>query len=151
MTPLLSGCDFLRCALGKPTSKDIEAARAARTAVVAPAPVEAEADTSAAKVVAPADVPAPASSESAAKAAPAATARYSVIVGSFRKPVNADRLADRLAGAGEKEISKFTLSNGFTVISVLDTDSFLAARNKLNAISATGLFPADCWILDKSK
>lgn len=161
---LLSGCDFLRSALGKPTSKDIEAARAARNAVVAPAPLEVAADTVAdtaseptpagavAKTAAPAGASGAAAKAAPAVAtAPAASARYSVIVGSFKTPGNADKLAQRLAAEGEKQISKFTLSNGFTVISVLDTDSFRAAKNKLNAVSAAGFLPADCWILDNSK
>lgn len=132
---LASGCDTVRSWLGKPTSADIEKARLEKAAA------EREAARKAAE-------------ESAKAAADLASvqpltqiARYNVVVGAFKNPDNAERLAAKMTKAGET-VTKIEFINGFTAISVLNTDDFHAACRKLNATQSSDDLPFDCWIYD---
>lgn len=132
---IASGCDTVRSWLGKPTSADIEKARlekdaAAREAArkAAEASAKDTIDLSSAKAVTP-------------------IARYNVIVGAFKVPENAERMAERMTKAGET-VTKISFNNGFTAVSILNTDDFHAACRKLNTAQSSDDLPYDCWIYD---
>lgn len=106
---LTSGCDFVRSALNKPTSADLELLRQENEArqkayqdSVAAAKAEKE------------------KMEAEKKAAPVLF-KYYVVAGSYKETVNADRCAETLRKDGY-EVTRFKFRNGFDVVAILGTD-----------------------------
>lgn len=134
-----SGCDTVRSWLGKPTSADIEKARLEKEAAERDAARKAASE---------------AAEESAKKtldlskvAVENPICRYNVIVGAFRNSDNAERMAAKMTKMGET-VTKISFVNGFTAISILNTEDFHAACRKLNSTQSSDELPFDCWIYD---
>ena len=134
---LLTGCDFVRSILGKPTSKDIARIRMEQEALR-----KAEKDSLAA--LAAKDT---LQAEKAARPA-APQYRYYVILGSFINYSNADRFMDKLTSMGYSPV-KFQFNNGFAAVGVEGTDNLPVAYEKCAALNGKDFLEDDMpWVYD---
>ncbi len=139
---LLTGCDFFRALVGKPTSEDIErmkqeaAAKArkqreldslnkARALELERARIEAE----------------------NAYLLDESAGRYHVIIGSFKVENNAARFLERLEKDGYTP-RKFKFNNGFDLVSVGVYDNYREALKAMNDVLEYDRCPEDVWVYD---
>ena len=132
---LFSGCDFFRSILGKPTSKEIEAAR-----------IEQEA-----KEVAKRDSIAKAEelARLAAEAARPVYSNYYVIMGCYKIPSNAQRYKAKLEARGY-DVTELRFKNGYDVLAVQGSESFREAYKHWYTMLERGDEPYDMWIYQTS-
>ena len=147
MLTLLSGCDYLRAALGKPTSADIEDMRIAqeieaKRVADSIARVEFVRD-SIAKVVADSL----ALQEAALSAIPR---NYYVIIGSYMEDKSVEECRNKLMGEGvESTVIQFR--NGFKLVAVGGFAKFSEAKVKMNQIRHLSETPEEVWIHKKKE
>lgn len=132
---LLTGCDFFRSILGKPTSSDIERIRLEQ------AERQKAVKDSLAAVRAAAD--------SAARAASYVRLnRYYVILGAFYNQSNADRFTRTLKSLNY-EVQVFDFRNGFHAVGVEGTDDLRVAYEKAYNLLGNDLLEGDFpWVYD---
>lgn len=128
---LLTGCDFVRGLLGKPTSKDIEALKmeqAARDKAVQDSIKAAkEEQEKVAQMLADSQE---------------AKAKYYVILGSFLEYANANSFADRLQKLGYEPV-KIDFKNGFRAVGVCGTDNLDEAYASMRKFIEKDFTPYD--------
>jgi hypothetical protein len=127
---LFSGCDFFRSILGKPTSKEIEAARIEREAA------EAARRDSIARAEELARL--------AAEARPVYS-NYYVIMGCYKIPANAQRFKSKLEAKGY-DVTELRFKNGYDVLAIKGSDTFREAYKHWYTMLERGDEPYDMWI-----
>lgn len=155
---LVTGCDFLRSIIGRPTSEQIEAKRAviekaesARQAVIDS--LKSIQQKSAADSLAVLDSLAKLNgtilegrqvSEDVKKSL---GNRYFIIIGSFYTKENADRLCATARSRGYNA-TLINYKNGFTAVGLNPSDTLMDVYESLVNIKKEDFCPADVWILD---
>jgi len=153
---LCSGCDMFRKMAGRPTSKDIEAKRAAilqreaeeKKALCDSSLAEEKGDSVSTNLT---------SDEAAAAAligerqlsedsAQALQYRYYVIIGTFRERSNALKLSSKAESLGYKP-ALIAYRNGYTAVGIAPADTLSDAYSALLTIRSGSLSP-EAWILD---
>lgn len=143
---LLSGCDFFRSLVGKPTSEELEVLR---LEAAAKAERQRHVEDSL-KAVAMAEEQA---LEQDSASAPALEPvkdndpRYHVIIGSFKEPGNAERFIALLKSKGYTPKS-LKFRNGFDAISIFSSDNYYKARQIMEDTVEFDFCPEDIWIYD---
>ncbi len=147
----LTGCDYIRSALDKPTSADLELLRAARERKAA--------ETALPVGAAPADtLPSAVESElqatetadgTAAVDIPVTGGPYYVVMGSFMEEENAGKLQAQLAQKGLA--SEVIPIRKFTIVGVGGFDTAEAARRQIPALKAFSKSPQDLWVYRNNK
>ncbi len=138
---LLTGCDFFRSIVGKPTSKDIERMRQEE---LAKARKQREQDSidriNALKL-----------QEAMAKEKEGyldeSAGRYHVVIGSFRVSDNAEKMYSLLEREGYKPF-KFKFNNGFEAVSVAAFDNYRDALDQMYKVMEFQYCPDDIWVYD---
>lgn len=134
---MLTGCDFFRSLVGKPTSKDLE-----RMRIEAQAKKQRQLDSiKKAKADSLALIAAQEAEKNALKD------RFYVILGSFKVHSNAERMYAFL------EKNNYTprtirFKNGFDVVSVASTNNLQEALRILDELLAYEYCPDDVWVYD---
>lgn len=151
---LLGGCDFMRSIAGRPTSKDIEAKKAAIAAdeLVQKARLDSlaavkklEADSLKAVNELPVLVDMVPVGKTGNKAV--LEHRYYIVIGAFSNAANAKRLADRYNSAGYESVL-LPYRSGFTAVALCPADKIAdlhASFLRLQADSAN--CPKEMWVL----
>lgn len=134
----LSGCDWIRKQLGKPTSEEL----AAMQAEMQRAKEQRMADSL--KQVAAMDsirlaeqAQLPYISE--------LTHKYYVILGSFKKDFNAENMVANLKKAGYSPV-RIALKNGFDMVAAVGCDTYSEASDEILKIEDNDLCPYDVWV-----
>ncbi len=139
---LVTGCDFFRSLVGKPTSKDLERMK---QEAVEQARKQRELD-SVNRVKALELEKAKAAAEQESKLDESA-GRYHVILGSFKVEGNADKMYALLEKNGyTPRVIKF--NNGFEVVSVAAYNNYHDALKAMNDVMEYEFCPEDVWIYD---
>ncbi|NLX41614.1 MAG: SPOR domain-containing protein [Bacteroidales bacterium] len=133
---LFSGCDFFRSILGKPTSKEIEAARIEQEAAEA-----ARRDS-----IARAEEQARLAAEAAARPV---YSNYYVIMGCYKIPANAQRLKAKLEAKGY-DVAELRFKNGYDVVAIQGSETFREAYRHWYTMLERGDEPYDMWIYQTS-
>lgn len=136
---LLSGCDFFRSLLGKPTSEDIE--RMKTEALEQARRKRAEDSLARAK----ADSLAFAQELEARKNR--LKGRYQVVIGSFREHANADKMLAMLEQRGYTP-QRIRFVNGFDAVAVAAFDGYRDALREMEALLEFEFTPEDIWVYD---
>lgn len=136
---LVSGCDFFRSILGKPTSDDLERMRIEEQAQARARFVQDSINR------AKADSIAYAQALEAAK--PKFNGRYLVVVGSFLTHSNAERMVALLTKEGYQP-QTIHFKNGFDGVAVVGYDSFRQAYRAIDDLIQYEFAPEDIWIYD---
>lgn len=139
---MLTGCDFFRSIMGKPTSKDLERMK-----------IEAQRQAEAKRKQDSIDM---AKAQEAARIAAAEAEarmlkeRYYVVVGSFKVPGNADRLFEviRKNGYGIRIIP---MKNGFSMVAAASTDNYREALKIMSDVKEFVFCPEDVWVYDSAQ
>lgn len=134
----LSGCDWIRKQLGKPTSEDL----AAMQAEFERAKAQRKADSL--RQAAAMDSIRMAQQEQLSYAEKI-THKYYVILGSFKKDFNAENMVAALKKAGYTPV-KIALKNGFDMVAAIGCDTYGEACNEILKIEDNDLCPYDVWI-----
>ncbi len=135
---LLSGCDFIRKSLGKPTSEDINRIRLEK--VVADA---AKADSIArVEAIKKAELDSLKILEEANR-----IKRFYILVGSFKVVENADRLAEQLQNKGF-DVRCFNITQGMTSVAICGNDDENAIKAKFEELKSDPDFKLDGYIYD---
>lgn len=153
---MLAGCDFVRSALGRPTSADIEAKRqvilednriAAEEKAKAEAAEKYSRDSLAAvNSFAGRETQMKLRSELPATIVSAPELRYCIIAGAFGTPSNAEKLQSDLAGRGfNAEILIYR--SGIRAVGVTPTDDIVELYDSYDRLVGEKIIPADAWIL----
>lgn len=136
---LLSGCDFFRSLLGKPTSKDIERMR-----------IEAEAQArkqrqldSINKAKAEAD----AIEAARLQSLKSLDKRFYVILGSFKVEDNATKMYAFLEKNGYTP-KTIRFKNGFDLVAVASFDNLQEALREMDKLLEFEYCPEDVWVYD---
>jgi len=157
---LCSGCDFFRTLAGRPTSSDIEAMRvelrareaaeAARLDSLERVRLEAE---KAARIAAATDTlqsmkgllrtPARFSGLSSGSVP---SARYCIVIGSYRNRANALKYSESLTAQGFPS-EAVSFRNGFTAVGVCPTDDPSELLASLRRVRGERFCPKEVWIL----
>ncbi|HJB43702.1 MAG TPA: SPOR domain-containing protein [Candidatus Coprenecus merdipullorum] len=138
---LVTGCDFFRSLVGKPTSKDLERMR--QEAVEQARKQRIQDSVNKAREL---------ELEKARAAEQAnlldeSTGRYHVILGSFKVEGNAAKMNAMLEKNGyTPRVIEF--NNGFEVVSVAAYDNYWDALKAMNDIMEYEFCPEDVWIYD---
>ena len=136
---LLTGCDFFRSLVGKPTSKELEKMRQ-----------EAQEQAERQKAIQDSIQKAKALEELAAAAAENSienAGRYHVILGSFKVEGNAEKMESVLNRNGyTPRVIRF--NNGFEAVSAAAYDDYRDALNAMYDIMELQFCPEDVWIYD---
>ena len=138
---LSTGCDRIRASLGKPTSADLAAIRAARDAreqAVRDSIAAAEAELLRQEEEA-------AAAQAAAEAA--VVKRYYAVAGAFREASGAQIFIDRLEENGLK-VRVFDFKSGLKVVCLEGSDDLADVRGDLTTLKRLKLAPTDPWIYD---
>lgn len=143
---MVSGCDFFRSVLGKPTSKDIERMRV--EAEIAERKAEEDRLKAEQEAIALAEAQRKLEEAEALKQAQLERERYYVIYGSFKHEGNADKLYARLANEGHKP-RKIRFRNGFTLIATNAFENEQDAMRELYRMRDDYRNPYDMWVYDK--
>lgn len=157
---LVSGCDFLRRAAGRPTSKDIEAKKAL---------IAAEQDAHARRLDSMklvqkqiSDSLAVIDSIKASKSRIMQSRmlseqsrtelqyRYYIILGSFARKENAVALSAKVESKGYP-VTMISYRNGFTAVALCPADNVTAVFESLNQVKKEDFCPEEAWILDCGK
>jgi len=141
---MLTGCDFFRSLVGKPTSAEIEQMRLAAEDNLKKQMTLDSARMAEAAAAAAAD------SMSVEEKVPPITAdcpRYNVILGSFRVYSNADKMLKELDALGYTPKS-IQFRNGFKLVSVFQGNGLSEAVGAMNNLRDKDFCPEDVWIYD---
>ena len=157
---LCTGCDFFRTLAGRPTSSDIEAMRvelSAREAAEAARRdslerVRREA-MEAARIAAATDtlqsmkglLRSPSRFAGLAKDS-TPSARYSIVIGSYRDRANAMKYSEKLTSEGYPA-EAVSFRNGFTAVGVCPTDDPSELLASLRKVRKERFCPKEVWIL----
>jgi len=138
------GCDLVRASLGKPTSADLAALRAARdlreqAVRDSLAAVEAERIRQAEEAAA---------AQAAAEAA--VVKRYYAVAGAFKEPAGAQLFIDKLEGNGLK-VRTFEFKSGLKVVCLDGSDEMADVRRDVAELKKLNLAPTDPWIYDTNQ
>lgn len=154
--PLLSGCDFFRTLAGRPTSKDIEAARlriereeaAHRFRLDSLRRVQkAMADSLELLDAIKAEKSNILSSGSVGGVgASALDCRYYIIVGAFSDKANAEKQGRKASDKGYR-VTLVPFRNGYTAVALEGSRSLSEAYAALKRIKEESFCPADAWVL----
>ena len=153
---LLTGCDFVRSALGRPTSADIDAKRqlileenrvAAEEKAKAEAAEKYSRDSLAAlNSFADKGIQMKLRSELPATIVSAPELRYYIIAGAFGTPSNAEKLQSNLVEKGfNSEILVYR--SGIRAVGVTPTDDIVELYGSYDRLVGEKIIPADAWIL----
>ena len=159
---LCSGCDFFRTLAGRPTSADIEAMRvelSAREAAEAARRDSLErvrlAALEAARIAAAEDtlqtmkgMLRTASRFAGLSGNSAPSARYSIVIGSYRDRANAVKYSEKLTAEGFPA-EAVSFRNGFTAVGVCPTDDPSELLASLRRVRKERFCPKEVWILVK--
>lgn len=153
---LLTGCDFVRSALGRPTSADIEAKRQLileenRLAAEEKAKAEAAEKYSRDSLAALDSFAGRGTQMKLRSALPATIVsapelRYCIIAGAFGTPSNAEKLQSDLAEKGFKA-GILVYKSGIRAVGVTPTDDIVELYNSYDRLVGENIIPADAWIL----
>ncbi len=132
---LFSGCDFFRSILGKPTSKEIEAARIEQEAA------EAARRDSIARAEEMARL--------AAEAARPVYSNYYVIMGCYKVPANAQRHKAKLEAKGY-EVTELRFKIGYDVVAIQGSETAREAYRYMYKLLERGEDPYDMWVYQTS-
>jgi hypothetical protein len=154
------GCDMFRALAGRPTSEDLDAMRAElvarKAAEVARQDsldrVRHEAEE-AARIAAALDtlqsmkglLRSPARFAGLASGSEP-TAKYSIVIGSYRDRANAQKYSEKLSGEGYPA-EAVSLRNGYTVVGVCPTDDPSELLASLRKVRKERFCPKEYWIL----
>lgn len=152
---LVTGCDFLRTVVGRPTSADIAAKKmivdkelsskisASDTLAAAPS-----IDTVAAREsIERADVSIRRSSQITDAVRSSLGHRYFIVVGSFSSIENARKLSTLAANKGYAS-SLISCKNGFTAVGLAPSDNLADIYAALARVKNESFCPSDVWVLD---
>ncbi|MDD2294113.1 MAG: SPOR domain-containing protein [Bacteroidales bacterium] len=150
---MLSGCDFFRSLLGKPTSEDIALLRAEKEREIAQER-DSLAKIQAAQVDSAAVQPqAPQKPEVQAPQKPGTITvthsnphRYYVVVGAFQDQNNAAKYSERLK-KDNMEVTNFKFKNGYNVVAVGGFETIAEANSLMNKVAERDDCP-DPWVYD---
>lgn len=157
---LCSGCDFFRTLAGRPTSSDIEAMRvelSAREAAEAARRDSLErarlAALEAARIAAAEDtlqtmkglLRTPSRFAGLSKDS-TPSARYSIVIGSYRDRANAVKYSEKLTSEGYPA-EAVSFRNGFTAVGVCPTDNPADLLASLRRVRKERFCPKEVWIL----
>lgn len=153
---LLTGCDFVRSALGRPTSSDIEAKRQVileenRLAAEEKAKAEAAEKYSRDSLAALDSFAGRGTQMKLRSALPATIVsapelRYCIIAGAFGTPSNAEKLQSDLEEKGFKA-GILVYKSGIRAVGVTPTDDIVELYNSYDRLVGENVIPADAWIL----
>lgn len=153
---LLTGCDFVRSALGRPTSADIEAKRQVileenRLAAEEKAKAEAAEKYSRDSLAALDSFAGRGTQMKLRSALPATIVsahelRYCIIAGAFGTPSNAEKLQSDLEEKGFKA-GILVYKSGIRAVGVTPTDDIVELYNSYDRLVGENIIPADAWIL----
>lgn len=155
---LCSSCDFVRAALGRPTSADLETMRAKLAEVR-----EQQRQDSVAQVLADSlaaaevDSTAMAAAEAPADSLPVVmskaelTKQYHVIAGCFSTPEAAMKECGRIKAAGCTTALVFKLRTDRFAVSCFGGDTYREAEDAMAEFSTAEICPPDLWIYNKNK
>ena len=134
----LTGCDWVRKQMGKPTSAELEAMQAelqrAREQRVADS-LRQIAVMDSIRLAEQARLPYETE----------LTHKYYVILGSFKKDFNAENMVANLKKAGYSPV-RIALKNGFDMVAAVGCDSYSEAWSEIMKIEDNDLCPYDVWI-----
>lgn len=167
---LSTGCDAIRSALGKPTSKDLAALRLQKQqmqhnfdSLAIEMGAEPDCDTiEAVSDSLPAAVEEPVAevTEEISEEAPAApeyeiadnelAKGFYVVVGSFKNEDNARYLYNSLSASGN-EAAMVRMKNGFTAVMICRGDSQEEAYRNMREFYGSDKHPEDIWIYNTDK
>ncbi len=155
---LVTGCDFLRSIIGRPTSDQIEAKRVliekaecARQSIIDS--LKSIQQKSTADSLAVLDSLARLNStiregrQVSEEVKSALGSRYFIIIGSFYSKENADRLCTAARSKGYSA-TLINYKNGFTAVGLNPSDKLVDIYESLVNIRQEKFCPADVWILD---
>ena len=139
---LVTGCDFFRSLVGKPTSKDLERMK---QEALEQSRKQRELDSiNRAKALELEKAKAAAEKENLLDES---AGRYHVILGSFKVEGNAGKMYALLEKNGyTPRVIKF--NNGFEVVSVAAYDNYREALKAMNDVMEYEFCPEDVWIYD---
>ena len=167
---ILTGCDAIRSALGKPTSKDIAALRAQREqmkhtgdsleaiieampdSLVAETAVEAEQRDSTAEqeAVAPAQPTQEPNPEEEPAPSEGLAPGYYVVLGSFKNADNAQYYYNSLSASGA-EVHLVKMKNDFTAVMICHGATYDESYAKMQEFYRDKKKPEDIWIYNTAK
>jgi len=141
---MVSGCDFFRSMVGRPTSAELDALRL-EAAAKAERQRQVEDSLKAVEMAAvQTEKPAPVET---LEPVTDSDQRYQVVLGSFKVPENAERFIDFLKENGyTPKCLKFR--NGYKVISAYRSDDFYQAVKVMKETLEYDFCPEDVWIYD---
>jgi len=140
----MSGCDFFRSMVGRPTSAELDAIRL-EAAAKAERQRQVE-DSLKAVAVAAGQTEKPASVE-ALEPVTDSDRRYHVVLGSFKMPGNAEKFIEFLKEKGYTP-KRIRFRNGYDVISAYGDDDFYRAVKVMKETIEYDFCPEDVWIYD---
>ena len=140
----VTGCDFIRASLGKPTSADLAVLRQERDARE-----QAVRDSIAAAEAERARLEAEAAAQAEAEAA-AVVKRYYAVVGAFKEASGAQVYIDKLQENGFK-VRTFDFKSGLKVVCLEGSDSLAVVRKDMAELKARNLFPGEPWIYNTNQ
>lgn len=167
---LLTGCDAIRSALGKPTSKDLAALREQKLKMqhnldslaveMGAEPLADSIDTDIDTLKTEASDAATAVAETTAEEAPAApeyeaasnelAKGFYVVVGSFKNEDNARYLYNSISASGS-EVAMVRMKNGFTAVMICHSESSEEAYRKMRDFYGSDKHPEDIWIYNTNQ
>lgn len=142
---MVSGCDFFRSLVGRPTSAELDALRM-EAAAKAERQRQVE-DSLKAVAMAAGQMAEDQTSVESLEPVTDADLRYQVVLGSFKVPENAERFINLLKEKGYTPKS-LKFRNGYNVISAYRSDDFYQAVKVMNETMEYDFCPEDVWIYD---
>ncbi|HIR34421.1 MAG TPA: SPOR domain-containing protein [Candidatus Coprenecus merdigallinarum] len=139
---LVTGCDFFRSIMGKPTSKDLERMRQEALEQERRQRIQDSVDRARQLELEKAM-----KEEQQADLLDESAGRYHVILGSFKVEGNAEKMF-ALLGKNGYTPHRIRFNNGFDVVSVAVYDDYRDALRAMNDIMEYEFCPEDVWIYD---
>lgn len=146
---VLSGCDFLRSVAGRPTSKEIEAKKAALLSALEAESSRDSVDVDsleAMKTIEEEHIKIASPSHSGALVPENNGGNYFVMIGTFSRKSNAEALAQTCRNAGYSPVL-IPYSNGYTAVAANSYGTVQEALFALEELKKCKFCPADAWIL----
>ena len=139
---ILTGCDFFRSLVGKPTSEDMERMRLE-------AQLEAQRKREQDSIAKVNEMLAQQQRALAEQNSLERTGRFHVVMGSFKVPENAEKMKNVLEKKGySARIIPF--NNGFDVVSAGSFDKFIEAVRTMDELIELEICPDDIWVYDRT-
>ena len=180
LVAFLTGCDAVRSALGKPTSKDIAELRlqkarmqrtgdslavemgalpdsldnvalaGADTTHQAAAASEAVAETAPVNLTSQAEIPQEHAAEAEETPSAGLASGYYVVLGSFKNEDNAQYYYNSLSASGA-DVHLVKMKNGFTAVMICHGSTYDEAYSKMLEFYSDKKRPEDIWIYNTAK